>query len=640
MNNPSLSRLRLDTNPKLASLPDEMFSSGHTLVDVKINGTAIETLPANFIAALAEIGALDLPSTLTAWPTGFVLPDTLYRLKIRGNETFRTLPDSVLSSPLPQSLTDLRIFDIQLSDATLVAIGAHQAVDIYGGSNPPPKIAWFDFYLANTGITGAELTDLINGWCYNVPSCPNWNGPQELRLANEDLSDWLDPDGNATTLADHRAAVQRMNLGSTLLLSNTQMSAAQVTELLTHMPKDQVKYITLQSLDLDGLDIGSTTFTFSQFTSLLQLQIFQSQIGDATAEKIIEDLPPAIQLLSLQSNNIQTVPVFPSYRSMSTLYLHRNQLETVTAGAFDNLPALLSLTLSYGELESIPTGMLDNNPKLRWLYLNNNQLGELPAGIFDNNADLSYLYLNDNGLTELSAELLHNVIDERLDTKLSEINLSDNLLTELPAGFFDGRKYLTTLNLSNNLLTGLPDGSFRDALLLEYLYLNGNKLGLMPSDFAYLTRLVTLRLEDKVEEVEVEAPTSLRFGAILRIEPSIRSVTLRAGDMVRLAVDVYGRQELLDSSLAIGRTLIWDDGDAGGVIVGGGAEITYAAPENPGRYTVTANVSEADCFGNENQCSATFEITVRRPSAAVEPTPAPVNPAGTIPTILTDSDGN
>ena len=684
VNNPSLGRLRLDTNPKLSSLPDEMFSSGHTLVDVNLNGTAIETLPANFIAALGSIGALDLPSTLTAWPTGFDLPDTLYRLKIRGNETFHTLPDDVLSTPLPQALTGLRFHDIQLSDGTLDAIGAHQPVNINSSTDPPPLVPWSDFWFENTGITGADLTELINDWCYNVASCQNWNGPRHLGLQNEDLSDWLDPDGDAATLTEHRAAVQRLNLSGTLTLWNTQMSAGQVTELLTHMPKN-LRYLRLLGLELDGLDIGSSTFTFSQFTELQELMIAESEIGDATAKKIIEDLPP-LQNLWLYSNNIQTVPAFPSYPNLIVLHLYRNPLETVTVGAFDSLPALLTLGLSYGELVSIPAGMLDNNTRLRFLYLNNNGLDTLPPGIFDNNADLTRLYLNDNKLTELSADLLHKVTDEPVGNKLLVLDLSNNLLTALPAGFFDGREYLTTLDLSNNLLTelptdfldgreylttldlsnnlltSLPDGIFRDNPRLESLYLHDNELGLVPAQFANLKRLQTFTLEDKKEEVEDETPAPSGLGTILRIEPGIRAVTLGASDTVRLGVNIYGRQDLLDNSLAGSdedgdRLRFAWTGDAGGgsfMAISGNSgtdsrEVLYTASERPGTYILTANLPfDSGCLtvreGEEQlealaRCSAQFEVTVRRPSQVESVAVTPVNPPGPISETLTDSEG-
>ena len=134
-------------------------------------------------------------------------------------------------------------------------------------------------------------------------------------------------------------------------------------------------------------------------------------------------------------------------------------------------------------------------------------------------------------------------------------------------------------------------------------------------------------------------PRASSLQKILRIEPAISNVVLSPGDPVKLSVNIYGRQNLLDDELANGRTITWDHGQ-NGTIAGSGAEVEYSAPQAPGSYAVTATVDDADCFGDEDQCSATFKITVRRAAAPLEPTPVPVNPAGSIPPILTDSDGN
>ena len=47
-----------------------------------------------------------------------------------------------------------------------------------------------------------------------------------------------------------------------------------------------------------------------------------------------------------------------------------------------------------------------------------------------------------------------------------------------------------------------------------------------------------------------------------------------------------------------------------------------------------------DAVAREEDCSAEFEVTVRRQSAPQPPEDAPANPPGTIPGILSDSEGN
>lgn len=133
-------------------------------------------------------------------------------------------------------------------------------------------------------------------------------------------------------------------------------------------------------------------------------------------------------------------------------------------------------------------------------------------------------------------------------------------------------------------------------------------------------------------------------GLISRIEPSIRSVTISGGDVVRLGFDIYGRQDILDNDLGEGHEFAWDDGGAGGSFRSSDRsnEIIYTAPESPGTHTVTAASPDGAClYGEEyeERCNATFTITVRRSSAVLEDRPAPKNPVGEIPSVLADAEG-
>ncbi len=129
---------------------------------------------------------------------------------------------------------------------------------------------------------------------------------------------------------------------------------------------------------------------------------------------------------------------------------------------------------------------------------------------------------------------------------------------------------------------------------------------------------------------------------ISRIESTIRSVNVSGGDSVRLRVDIYGAQDIKDDKLAEGIGFLWSDGDAGGSFEGNGREVVYTAPSVPGTYLITVAAPFSACRApatDEIRCEDTFEIRVRRPSVAIEPTPEPRNPEGEIPTILVDSDG-
>ena len=159
---------------------------------------------------------------------------------------------------------------------------------------------------------------------------------------------------------------------------------------------------------------------------------------------------------------------------------------------------------------------------------------------------------------------------------------------------------------------------------------------------------------------------------ILRIEPTIRGVTLDAGQTVRLDVAVYGRQDIRDDSLADRQNISFDwtsESPAGQTDTGNGhfeeavsasdardrngaaddIEVLYTASDTPGNYVVTASLEPGvECLGKrdgetdedaQERCSAEFEVTARR-AHLVDPTPIPPrDPAGDLPNVIVDDDG-
>ena len=148
-------------------------------------------------------------------------------------------------------------------------------------------------------------------------------------------------------------------------------------------------------------------------------------------------------------------------------------------------------------------------------------------------------------------------------------------------------------------------------------------------------------------------PTPVSGQWISRIKPSITKITLSAEDRVRLLVNVYGVQDILDNSLADDVTFEWSVEPSGGAFEEADhtadadasvdeRETIFTAPSSPGRYTVKVWLDRYECRDDDNDdgCTAEFEVTVRRAAAPPTPTVAPVNPDGEIPSIIADSDGN
>ena len=142
---------------------------------------------------------------------------------------------------------------------------------------------------------------------------------------------------------------------------------------------------------------------------------------------------------------------------------------------------------------------------------------------------------------------------------------------------------------------------------------------------------------------------------LTRILPSIREVSMRAGETVRLEVDTYGIANRLDNTLMDDNGLVfsWSDGSSGGSFAApmNSRRVLYTAPGLPGRYTVTVQAQpDGICLNHHDSefgisaadrlpCTAEFTIRVSRAPSQPDPDPDPINPSGAIPSSLNDASG-
>ena len=156
----------------------------------------------------------------------------------------------------------------------------------------------------------------------------------------------------------------------------------------------------------------------------------------------------------------------------------------------------------------------------------------------------------------------------------------------------------------------------------------------------------------------ITSGTLINLPEINRIESTITGLTVQAGSEIRLEVNVYGLADRLDNSIpdVDGSNLFfsWTETPA----IGGrfadpndGRRVTYTAPSLPGQYQITAEASptgicrshHASPFGISEEdsapCIATFNVRVTRAPSYTTETADPINPAGLIPSSLTDDAG-
>ena len=123
------------------------------------------------------------------------------------------------------------------------------------------------------------------------------------------------------------------------------------------------------------------------------------------------------------------------------------------------------------------------------LNLSDQNITALKAGDFDGLSSLRILTLYKNTLISLPVDIFSG-----LDS-LNRLDLGSNQLSSLPVGIFSGLSSLNRLNLSYNHLTSLPADSFSGLSSLSSLSLSSNRLSSLPEDiFSGLSALDWLSL--------------------------------------------------------------------------------------------------------------------------------------------------
>ena len=589
-----LSTLRLQGN-RLTSLPDGIFSGL----------TPLSGLPKIAILDLGDNELSDLPIEL------FPLRRQLCALTsftISGN-SFETTPAKEIAGvtyglfdpPIGacvgevDGLVSLRINGLPITDADLAKIRANFSV-------------LRNVHIADTGVSAAAVRAFIDATVsHTIGTSRVLEG---LDISGIDLSSWTSNDIQTLT-----GVIDYGTLFQVLRMANTQINAETVLLVLEGLDDDG-QTLDFSDNDLSGLNAPAArtrlAAALTALTKLDHLFFENTKIDGDTALVIMQNVTRTIQSLSLAGNDL----------SAWNGYDPDEDPPNDLAAAFQRLQGT-SANVSWRLMDFSNTGI-------------------------DSTAAASII----PGLRRLGGSRF--VIP---GVHVFKLDLSHNMLTNIDPAWFEAWHYETLpqyppalhiLDLSHNKLTEASPETFAPlATYLESLHLIGNPIDPMPVEQEYYDALPNLKQltytipepTPTVPEVE-EEKLGDNLARVLRIEASISAITIRSGGQVRLDVNIYGRQDILDNSLADRVTINWSDDGAGGSFDGSGRQVIYTAPESPRTRTVYASVDQSQCFGFQSQCSTEFKITVLRSSAAAEPTPVPVNPAGTIPTILTDPDGN
>ena len=297
-------------------------------------------------------------------------------------------------------------------------------------------------------------------------------------------------------------------------------------------------------------------------------------------------------------------------RSITSLDLSGQGITTLRDTDFANLDLVRTLDLSGNSLTSIPTdgsfyGVSSFRERIcgvdyearkvggngcvaadHWNYPGyrvnervtypNNVVHEFPVygSIYGGLAPLKTLDLSDNRISSLPAGWMHGL------TKLKKLDLSGNLLTALPGGVFDAnpQNSLVSLDLSDNALSSIEASStvlggkgtstFYNLGELQTLDLSGNNLtNLANGTFrgpvwlgTWTGPSLSLKTLDLSDNGMVTAPRKLWDNDC---DPNVPNLTIYPGNPVRTCAGtkVYSATMTVGEGYIAGRKIIGWDGD-------------------------------------------------------------------------------
>ena len=410
----------------------------------------------------------------------------------------------------------------------------------------------------------------------------------------------------------------------------------------------------------------------TEVTSLdLSSQSISTLRGEAGSEYLVGDFQGLTGLTSLNLSNNNLTRLTRDVDSGRDDAQGNDIFTDASAGIFVSLGALTELDLCNNDITSWDegtTGVFSGLRDLETLKLCDNQITTLNDVMFDSVSDLQTLELNGNMLEDIYRPGVFAALPD-----LQTLDLSDVGVSVLHPQAFSGLPNLRTLHLKDNVIGNLDPQVLAPLTSLRTLSINHGTSAQQDRATEQALRAIRPALQvtfhgtppptDATQRpgeptwtpTTVPTDTPIPAGRILRIKPSVESISIRAGSKVRLSVSVFGLQNEQDDSLAEKEevTFEWSSSNGEGSFeesAPAGAEtngepddrkVLHTVSDIPGTYTVTATLGQGECRGTDEQCSATVRITVIRTIVReASATPVPCQISGTIPAAIPDSAGN
>ncbi|XP_076178791.1 leucine-rich repeat domain-containing glycoprotein 150 isoform X1 [Ptiloglossa arizonensis] len=200
----------------------------------------------------------------------------------------------------------------------------------------------------------------------------------------------------------------------------------------------------------------------------------------ATCTKLVEEQAFGAGIAHLRIVNAEQIRLGPhalrsrGLQKLKSLTIANTRIVELNQTAFDGVQNLLSVNLTRNGLQEIPPNIFQNNTQLSLLTISGNPLKHTQDsksskhGLFDIPAVTEFDF-SSNGVTKLKRTAFTKM------QNLNFINLKNNKLRAIDGVIFNGLESLEEVDLSNNLLSEIPVDLF-DNNGVETLRIAGNNL--------------------------------------------------------------------------------------------------------------------------------------------------------------------
>jgi Leucine-rich repeat (LRR) protein len=180
------------------------------------------------------------------------------------------------------------------------------------------------------------------------------------------------------------------------------------------------------------------------------------------------------------------------------------KIKSINKGVFNSMLQLMNLSLSRNEIESIEENSFLTEPfesHLIELYLSKNKLTKILQRTFNGLFKLEILHLDKNDIDEIE---INSFMTEPFESHILELYLSENKLTKIKQGAFNGLLRLENLHIDKNEIAEIEKNSFNNLKSLKKLKIESNKIKIIKNGvYFHIKDLEILDLyQNSIENME------------------------------------------------------------------------------------------------------------------------------------------